>query len=68
MGNYYVNDTPQPTGEREVHLQECWWLGQANSKTHLGHHATCRSAVTYARSIYGNVDGCAHCIPQCHTR
>lgn len=68
MKEYYVNDNPQPTGEHEVHTTECPVFAQIASKTRLGYYNTCHEAVTAARAIYGNVDGCKLCVPNCHTR
>ena len=68
MATYYVNDNPQPTGEHEVHQEDCFWLNLATSSTSLGDHSSCHTAVRAARSYYSDVDGCAHCCEACHTR
>ena len=68
MPIYYVNNNPQPTGEHEVHLEGCYWLNLAISKTSLGPHSSCASALIAARSFYSNVHGCAFCCPECHSR
>lgn len=68
MSIYYVNDSPQPTGEHEVHKQGCAWLNEVASKTELGWHFNCQNAVDNAKEVYANADGCIHCIPECHFR
>lgn len=66
--NYYVNDQAQPTGEHEVHHSECSFLPSAKNMRFVGAYTSAREAVSKARLHYVNVDGCKHCIPDCHTR
>ncbi|MGC4089426.1 MAG: hypothetical protein QM756_16365 [Polyangiaceae bacterium] len=66
MAVYYVNNNAQPTGEHEVHMTGCSYM--PTSKTNLGDHATCQSAVRAAKQYYTNVDGCYYCARACHTR
>ena len=69
MPLYYVNDSPQPTsGDHEVHRDGCYWLGLARSTTPLGDHPSCHGALDVASFHYRQVDGCAHCSPDCHSR
>ena len=68
MPKYYVNDNPQTSGEHEVHKEGCYWLGLAHSTTPLGTHSSCQSAIQKARIYYSNVDGCAYCSSECHTK
>jgi len=70
MSNFCVNKNAQPTGEHEVHNLDagCNHLPELYNRHQLGNHANCQSAVTAARRIYSNVDGCAYCAPACHTR
>ena len=68
MAKYYVNDHAQPSGEHEVHREGCVWLAKAKSTTYLGDFTNCASAVSKAKTIYSNVDGCKTCSPECHTR
>jgi hypothetical protein len=65
---YYVNNTAQPNGDHEVHKEGCYWLGLASSKTDLGYHGTCHTAVAAARAYHRQSNGCIHCSPVCHTR
>ena len=67
MANYYVNDSPQASGDHEVHRQGCYWLSLITSKTYLGDHPSCHGAVVAASVHYPQVNGCAHCSPACHT-
>lgn len=64
---YYVNDNAQPNGDHEVHLSHCSWLAMARSKSDLGFYANCRDAVAAARRTYRQSNGCAYCVPECHT-
>ncbi len=66
--NYYVNNTAQPTGEHEVHHDECAYFSSIKSKQFVGAYSTCTEAVTKARLFYTNVDGCKYCSPTCHKR
>lgn len=68
MPVYYLNERPQPSGEREVHTASCAWLPNKENRIPLGNHPTCHGAIHEARKYYQNVDGCAHCCPNCHTR
>ena len=68
MARYYVNDRAQTdSGDHEVHRSGCVWLPKVKSKTYVGDHATCSPAVTAAKKIYRNSNGCATCSPRCHT-
>lgn len=67
MTKYYVNDNAQSNGDHEVHTQECMWLKQAVSKTYLGEYSSCHGAVTKAKTIYRQSNGCKFCSPVCHT-
>jgi hypothetical protein len=66
MDQYYVNDNAQNTGEHEVHKENCSFFPQ--NRTYLGYFSNCKEAVDKARDHYSNVDGCAFCCPQCHTK
>jgi len=70
MARYYLNLNPQLTGEREVHKDGCSWLTQVKNPEYLGAFLSCQSAVAEARRKHPSytIDGCAHCIPDCHTR
>ncbi len=67
MDRYYVNNTPQPNGDYEVHKEDCYWLGLANSKKDLGFHSYCYSAVAKAKQSYPRANGCKTCANECHT-
>jgi hypothetical protein len=67
MPNYYVNNNAQNNGDHEVHKDGCTWLSKIVSKTSLGYHSTCQSAVVAAKKIYRQSNGCATCSPECHT-
>ncbi len=64
---YYVNQHAQANGDHEVHESTCSWLPQESNRLFLGNFDTCPPAVTAARRIYAQSNGCAHCSPACHT-
>lgn len=68
MASYYVNKNAQSTGEHEVHRSGCSWMPETQNRIYLGQFNTCGPAKTEAKKHYDNVDGCAHCSPNCHTR
>ena len=68
MDYYYVNDTPQSTGEHEVHKESCQYCPGTSNRTYLGYFSNCQDAVQKAKDHYHNVDGCYHCCKPCHTR
>lgn len=65
---YYVNKVAQVTGEHEVHRATCSWLPNTENRLYLGEFATSYEAIREARKYYLNVDGCAFCCPESHTR
>ena len=68
MYRYCVNKNAQSTGEHEVHQENCAYLPDWESRVDLGNHPNCQSALRKAREYYSNVDGCAFCSSECHTR
>lgn len=69
MPKYYVNNTRQTTNGRnhEVHKEGCYWLGKIASAHPLGDYTSCQPAVSKAKQIYADADGCKSCSPLCHT-
>jgi hypothetical protein len=65
MASYYVNNNAQYNGDHEVHREGCGYM--PSSRTALGDHASCASAVATARVYYSQVNGCAFCSRECHT-
>lgn len=65
MPNYVVNNTAQANGDHEVHTVDCRF--QPHSKTDLGWHASCHSAVLAAKKIYWKSNGCFTCSRECNT-
>ena len=68
MAYYYVNRNAQPTGEHEVHKEGCPTPPNPENQLGLGYYNTCAEAVVAATAYFSNVDGCANCVPECHTR
>lgn len=67
MARYYVNRNAQPNGDHEVHRLGCSRMPLEANRTYLGDFPTCRSAVTAAKRIYPQADGCFYCSRECHT-
>lgn len=70
MPRYCVNKNAQSTGEHEVHNLDvnCGHLPSPHNQDFLGNFPSCHGAITKAKEKYSNVDGCAYCAPDCHTR
>ena len=67
MAKYYVNDNAQNNGDHEVHREGCVYLPAIVSKSYLGDHAHCSTAVAVAKGIYSKSNGCYTCSNSCHT-
>lgn len=65
---YYVSKDAQPSGEHEVHRNDCTRLPKIENRIILGCFTNCREAMREARQHYQQVDGCFHCCKPCHTR
>jgi len=68
MKPYYVNDHQQLNGDHEVHTDSCIHLPSATNRTYLGTFASCHDAVSAARRIHRQVNGCRFCANDCHTQ
>lgn len=72
MSFYIVNKNAQRTGEHEIHLRDggCGHMPLPENRIDLGWHEGCHSAVKSAKNTYPSheFDGCAYCVPVCHTR
>lgn len=64
---YYVTDTAQSNGDHEVHTSSCSFLSGETNRTYLGDFTNCSSAVTAARRVYTQCNGCYYCSRPCHT-
>lgn len=65
---YYVNANAQSGGEHEVHVLGCPTPAREDNRVYLGAFPTCRAALEAAAGRFDTVDGCAHCLPDCHSR
>ena len=65
---YYVNDnqTANPGLHHEVHTKEHAEELNIKSKTYVGYFNNEVEAVSAAKSIYDDADGCATCCPDAH--
>lgn len=65
--DYYVNANSQANGDHELHTGVCTFLPVSTSRTYVGYFSSCQDALRVAREKYERVNGCAFCIPSCHT-
>lgn len=65
---YYVNTNAQPGGEHEVHVLGCPTPAREDNRRYLGAFRTCEAALQAAAAEFGNVGGCANCLPDCRNR
>jgi len=69
MPYYYVNKNAQAfpeNEEHEVHQEGCPTPPLVENRLELGYFPDCQQALAAAKKYYNKVDGCAHCVPQCH--
>ena len=67
MPCYIVNRNAQDSGQHEVHNETCDHLPDLDNQVPLGSHDNCHTALTKAKSIFDDVDGCAYCCPDCNS-
>jgi len=68
MSRYYVNKNTQANGDHEVHTTGCSFLPDAENRIYLGDFNSCAPAVTAAKKIYSQSNGCYYCSRSCHTQ
>lgn len=72
MPTYVMNKNHQLNGDHEVHDLEVGvrknCLPLVHNRRELGSFSTCQAAVAVAQVFDPRADGCAYCIPACHTR
>lgn len=66
--NYYVNKNAQETKEHEVHKSDCSYLPDIENRIFLGNYPNCKYAIKKAKVYFEDIDGCAHCCPDCHAK
>ena len=66
MPYYFVNtdDSKNPNNNHEVHKEGCRYM--PISTISLGYFANAIPAVSEAKKIYKDADGCAICCPEAH--
>lgn len=66
--HYYVNKETagNPHYNHEVHAEGCIWMPSTTNRDYLGYFDKCADAVSKAKTMYSNVDGCKTCCPDCH--
>lgn len=70
MDRFYVNSNMYD-GHHEVHRTDarCPSHAMLISQVDLGSFSRCSDAILHANAMgYRPADGCAHCVPDCHTR
>ena len=71
--HYYLNRNAQSypeDGEHELHVDGCPTPPDWANRLSVGWHDTCTEAKRAARRQYPgwSIDGCGHCLPECHTK
>jgi hypothetical protein len=64
---YFVNRNRQNNGDHEVHVERCRFMPHPSNCVYLGEFTSCRDAVTEAKKIYPQSNGCYYCSNECHT-
>jgi hypothetical protein len=72
MPNFCINKNAQSNGDHEVHdltPGKCNYLPDPANRIQLGSHASCKSAVAFAKKQYRDerINGCYWCSNECHT-
>ena len=67
MTSYYIDTLAQTNGEHEVHRFGCPHAPSEERRADLGEFLLCRMALNAAAGRFARANGCAHCIPECHT-
>jgi len=67
MAIYYVNKNDQNNEDHELHKIVCSWLPEDENRLELGNFTSCYAALSEAKHRFEQVNGCAHCAPDCHT-
>lgn len=69
MDSYYFNDNTDIYGNHEVHKDSCSFLPSPLNRTYLGYFEYGYQAMQAAKTKYPykKFDGCAYCMPACHT-
>ncbi len=68
MPKYLIDKRPRPTGEFEIHVEKCPRLPVVEDRLYLGEFTRCQDAIAIGKRYFRNVDGCAYCIPESHSR
>lgn len=66
MALYYINNNKDNKGYNEVHRSDCYYLSIASNKSYLGSFDNGIQAVSYAKSLGYNPDGCYFCCNEAH--
>ena len=67
MATYIVNRGTDENDNHEVHERyACSHLPAEHNRRPLGNFDNCHQAVTAAKKLYDNVDGCWWCSRPCH--
>ncbi|MCD2461730.1 hypothetical protein ACHHZ9_25195, partial [Enterobacter cloacae complex sp. 2024EL-00232] len=65
MALYYVNTNKQANGDNEVHVSGCTYLPSELNRRYLGSYDYCSPAVTEAKRLGYNANGCYFCCKPC---
>ena len=69
MRRYYINRNGQSNGYHEIHVIGCSFFPTLANAVQLGEFSSCEEAKKEAKRRFPTikVDGCAICLPECHT-
>jgi hypothetical protein len=71
LRSYYLNTNQQPSGDYEVHVQDCIHGALPANQHQLGNFYNSRDAVAKAKRVFPTyartINGCAYCCPDSDT-
>lgn len=65
---YLVSKNAMANGDHEVHAAGCSFMPDAENQLYLGEFSSCAPAISKAKEIYPQSNGCHYCVPECATR
>lgn len=65
---YFVATRAKDNGDYEVHKSGCRFLPGERRRQYIGSFDSGFHALREARQLYVQSNGCASCLPECHTK
>lgn len=70
MKRYYLNLNQQPSGQYELHEENCTFIEDSKNMDYIGYFSNCFDAIEAAKekypSIANHIDGCFYCSRPCN--